>query len=185
MEYIFKSDFYVKFKPPNADELISKLDGVDLKLANTSVFMWGELCKVDRISLNIDDWMNDIIPILNNFSKEMNYTDGYFVENPWINLYHKGSFQEAHDHYPSDLALVFFINTGKNFSNFYFYDKLRSSLTPNISDLLYNIGYNPTKIIDVEAGDAIIFPSNILHGVSPHNSDIIRKTLSTNIKLTK
>ena len=34
------------------------------------------------------------------------------------------------------------------------------------------------------AGDVLLFPSHMLHGVSPHNSDIIRKTFSFNVIVT-
>ena len=34
---------------------------------------------------------------------------------------------------------------------------------------------------EVKAGDVILFPSHMLHGVSPHGSDTVRKTFSFNV----
>ena len=34
-----------------------------------------------------------------------------------------------------------------------------------------------------EKGDILFFPSHILHGLSSHNSDVIRKTLSFNFDI--
>ena len=46
-------------------------------------------------------------------------------------------------------------------------------------------GYDNSSFLNVSAGDVLIFPGNMLHGVSAHGSDIMRKTLSTNIYFNK
>ena len=68
------------------------------------------------------------------------------------------------------------LNSGKDFAGFYFANRM--------------MGLTPTKYVvdtsfvpDMEPGDVLFFPSYVLHGVSPHNSDIIRASISFNIKL--
>ena len=54
----------------------------------------------------------------------------------------------------------------------------RESLDSNLS---YTNHHQPT----VKRGDIIFFSSHLLHGVSSHENDEIRKTLSVNFKLKK
>ena len=37
--------------------------------------------------------------------------------------------------------------------------------------------------INVQKGEVIFFPGHVLHGVTPHLSDEVRKTIATNISL--
>ena len=42
--------------------------------------------------------------------------------------------------------------------------------------------YNTEKP-KIKAGDIMFFSSNLFHGVSPHENDMIRKTLSVNFDI--
>lgn len=186
MQYIFQSNFIIRIKPPNLDELLSKLNEYDHNHVDNSRFNWGEYCKVDKVPLDIDEMMPYVIPSVDCISKELKYSGGYTIDNPWINLYSKGSFQEVHDHFPWALACVFFINDGEDFSKFYIKDRNNVNTSRDLQEILYNLnGYNVASHLNVREGDMIVFPANILHGVTAHNSDVIRKTFSFNLNFTK
>ena len=47
------------------------------------------------------------------------------------------------------------------------------------------VNYSDNYTPELKTGDFIVFPSHILHGVTPHNSDSVRKTLSFNININE
>ena len=134
----------------------------------------------------IDGMMSYVTPSVDCISKELEYSGGYIIDHPWINLYTKGSFQELHDHFSWDLACVLFINDGENFSKFYVKDRNNVNTSENLQDILHKVnGYTSGHFVDIKEGDMIVFPANMLHGVTVHNSDIVRKTFSFNLNFTK
>ena len=58
----------------------------------------------------------------------------------------------------------------------------QGKLPNNFEDL---ISFESTANISYKKGDIIFFPSHTLHGVTSHQSDDIRKTLSVNFKIDK
>ena len=68
------------------------------------------------------------------------------------------------------------MNHGENFSQFYFRDRFSCLLSQGVKKI---IDYSDTQVLtDISAGDMIFFPSNFYHGVNPHKSKEVRKTLS-------
>lgn len=179
MQTIFDLNFYIKFTPPNSKELIKLLDGIKTPESNEK-FTWDVKCLVDTIPLESKNWADSLIPSLNIFSEHFSYTDNFEVSNPWINHYSYNGFQETHYHPYSDISAVFFINEGIDFGRFYFYDRMSGLINPKIQKLLR---FDDTCVPKVNCGDMIMFPSYLLHGVTPHKNEEIRKTLSFNIKL--
>ena len=58
----------------------------------------------------------------------------------------------------------------------------RSRVSPGIwADLSSDM--QESMWVDSKRGDILFFPSHMLHGVSPHKSDIPRMTVSGNIEL--
>ena len=102
--------------------------------------------------------------------------------NPWLNLYERGYYQELHCHKGNDLSSIFFVNDGINFSELFFYDRNANNFSDNFEEL---ISYESTINIPYKKGDIIFFPSHTLHGVTSHQNDEIRKTLSVNFKIDK
>ena len=55
----FSSEFYTVFPAPNSDELISKIDDVcNTQQVDNDFFEWGRYCKVDRIPLIWQDFLD-------------------------------------------------------------------------------------------------------------------------------
>ena len=180
MKYLFKTNFYVKFKSPNSDELISKIEEISLNSIDNDRFGWGHSCLVDKIPLISDDWIDLLGPNLDILSEKLKYRGGYNVSDPWLNVYSRHYHQEVHDHCQVDLSLVFFPHEEKDFSKFYFKDRNNINLSPQLQSVL---DYRDAWLVSVKPGDIMFFPGSMLHGVSPHKSDKLRKTLSANLKL--
>ena len=176
----FTSEFYTIFPAPNADEFIEFID--KSKDVNNNHFDWGSKCKIDRIPLSWKDTIDLYKPSIELLYKEFNKSFSYTLFDPWINLYKKGYYQEIHAHKGSDISSVFFANDGVDFGKFFFIDRNSCMFSEEYEDLIsYTNHHQPI----VKRGDIIFFSSHILHGVSPHENDEIRKTLSVNFKLNK
>ena len=180
MNFLFSSSFYTQHRAPNAEELIDIIDSYSRDKIDNSHFSWGKRCDVDRIPLRWQDFIDLLKPSIDLFGKEIKAAFDYVMYDPWISLYKRGQHQEIHEHGDNDISAVFFANSGKGFSDFYFQDRNSVFLSKRVKEL---IKYNAVYLPKVNAGDIIFFPSNLMHGVSPHNSDIIRKTLAINFTI--
>tara|TARA_R110002020_G_scaffold37239_1_gene112445 strand:+ start:35177 stop:35734 length:558 start_codon:yes stop_codon:yes gene_type:complete len=177
---IFSPSFYFKYRAPNAEELIGALEHYTEQDIDNSGFKWGKQCTIDRIPLEREDYHNMLEPSLMLLSKEVNLNFKYLMHAPWLNYYKRGSFQEIHGHEGNDMSCVFFANSGIGFSEFFFFDRNSVSLSIPMKSL---VNYHNISKVEYEAGDILFFPSHMLHGVTPHKSDIVRKTFSVNFNL--
>ena len=177
---LFQSNFYVKFKAINSQELIDYIENIDDSFINNEVFDWGKMCSSDKIALKTQELMKMLSPNINQLFEILKTKFSYFLHDPWLNLYKRKDFQEIHAHHPCHLSSVFFANDGKGFSKFYFSDRHSNDIHPKLGKL---IDYKPINVIEYKRGDILFFPSYLLHGITPHNSDIIRKTLSFNFDI--
>ena len=175
-ESVFDTTFFLKFTPPNSKKLQSLVDKIT-KAENDDPHAWDGNCLVETIALNADNWIEHLGPSLDMVSSHFDYTGAYQVGNPWVNLYNENGFQEVHDHHECDMSAVFFVNHGNDFAKFYFYDRMSGMMSRSLQKLT---GYKTCCYPDIQPGEFIIFPSSFLHGVSPHRSKEIRKTLAFN-----
>ena len=96
---LFFTEFYVIFRAPNADELISTIENVcDTHEVDNDYFSWGKHCIVDRIPLRWENFNNLLLPSMKIFGQKLEKDFDYTMFDPWLNLYKKGYFQEIHDH---------------------------------------------------------------------------------------
>ena len=180
MNHIFKANFYTKYQAPNADELINKINSYTEDSINNAEFSWGNKSSSDKIPLKWQDYLELLAPSVQLFANEFEVGFNYTLYDPWVNLYKRGDHQEVHNH-PTHLASVFIANDGEGFSQFYFLDSYNYTLTSTpLGELLK---YNSQHTSKLKAGDIMFFPGYMLHGVTPHKSDVIRKTLSFNLDL--
>ena len=146
---------------------------------------WVNACKIDTIFVDKPDFLDIIKPSIDLFTGEaFNREVRLNVSFPWINNYTKGCFQEVHDH-RSDVACVFFLNDGEDFSKFFFFNRNNNSCSIMFNSVMV---YDELRLTDkyypdVKAGKVIFFPGTMLHGVTMHNSDVVRKTVSCNFNL--
>ena len=169
-----ENSFFVKFKAPNCEELTNFVLNKEEVYHS---FDWAEDCEVKTILCTWQETVELFKPSVHEFANHIKKTFNWIIYPPWINSYEKGGFQEIHDHAKFDFSCVFFPEIEEKFGKFYFQDRYGNSLGPAWERL-----FNPATRLypDIQSGDIIFFPSAMLHGVSPHKSDKIRKTFACN-----
>ena len=167
--------FFIQFRAPNSEEL-SKF--IFDKEETYTKFPWVEDCDVKTISCKWEETIELLRPSIKKFSESIGKNFKWIIYSPWINVYEKGGFQDIHDHVKQcDFSCVFFPEVEEKFGKFYFYNRYGNSLGHSWSKLIDPVTrWYP----DIQSGDIIFFPSVNLHGVSPHKSNKIRKTLACN-----
>ena len=180
MQIIFPTSFYSIFQAPNKDELDAAISKYDESHIDNSKFSWGKECVVDRIPLKKEDWIELMMPSLFTLGQEYGQKFKFNITDPWLSYYKRGSYQEVHDHSTFDLACVYFVNSGEGFSRFSFTDRYSVTLQTSVRKLT---DYHNLHGINYNGGDIIFFPGHLLHQVTPHNSDVIRKSFSCNINI--
>ena len=168
---IFNDHFYWKFKAPNKKQLTQFIYSLD----QCEDAPWGELCSVTNLSIT-EDIFDLLQPSLVILGQEVEARMTVSMNRPWVSQYVRGDFQEAHDHNDCDFVGVFFPEYKEGYSKFYFIDR-GVNLRKPIMDLM---GVRNNHIVDVEGGDIIFFPGHMLHGVSKHDHNDTRRTLSCN-----
>ena len=182
----FNSNFYFKYKLPDFDVLMERLAEVEDTISPDNVRSWGNLCSLETVSeeqmskVNFSDIISNAIQLL---AQDLRTELKYNVFHPWLNQYKRGDHQEAHIHDNCDVAAVIFLNQGDDFGKFYFLDSNAAVLSRPWFPIMGNlIGKDPIHFVeDIEPGDIIFFPNNMFHGVTPHKSDEVRKTIAFNI----
>lgn len=174
MEHIFSYDHvFWQFQAPNAQDLNDYI----WSLNTYSGAPWDALCSVKTLQITEnypEALLQPSIDLLNRFiGKEVTLK----MNRPWVSEYARGDHQEVHDHNDCDLVAVYFPEYLEGFSKFYFVDR-NVNLSRPVRDLL-ELPNN--LVVNVKAGDIIFFPGHMLHGVSVHKSDIIRRSLSCNL----
>lgn len=110
--------------------------------------------------------------------------------NFWYNLSGKGAYQELHDHLggplPISYAAIHYVVFDKNeHSSTVFYhpmSQVLKSTQPTTKDQLKLTDYKELqKLVTVEEGDLVIFPSYVLHSVITQLSEKLRITTAFNI----
>ena len=144
---------------------------------------WTTHCKLKTTSMVYSQYLDEMTSIVHSLSSEMGYYMDVTLQNPWLNHYERGYFQEIHDHINCDMSLVMFLNQGEGFAKFYFYDEVSYKILPMSNNLRELMGTDVFHCPNISAGDVIAFPSTFLHGVTPHESDIVRKTFSFNFNV--
>lgn len=181
MPAIFNTVNYWSFKVPNYEKILEFSNKKTEKEIDNTFFPWSKQCNIGVIPITSTEFQHLLQPSIELFSDSIGRMFHYILHDPWINVYKKGSFQEPHTHEPHDMSCVLFLNTGEDFSNFYFFNRYDISY-PLLWKTLLNI--DQQHYPKVEDGTIIFFPSTTLHGVTAHNSNIMRRTISCNLELT-
>ena len=181
IEIPFCNDFYSIVNPENKNEIIEHcLNAVELP---EQEFEWGEHCLSEKVHLKLTGF-SDLLKtsIIETLSEIIDVRYAYSLNEVWKNTYHRYYHQESHSHPNSELSFVIFMNDySENDAKFYFLNERNRvtsttwfSLSEGMEDSIY---------IEPKKGDILFFPSHMIHGVTPHQSDIPRITISGNISL--
>ena len=183
---LFPINPFFHFRAVNADAFIDKIMSVERTPQNEK-FLWGTRSSCDKyLCEDIEEWIpywrDNLAYLTQRLQAEGSLHNAfqYRPYMPWINWYDRRDFQEMHDHDEHDLVGVFFATSGENFSKFYFESREFPMLSAPWRYML-NVGgaYFPK----IEAGDIIFFAVHMLHGVTPHESDVTRISMSMNFDL--
>ena len=191
---IFSNYFYSLITPPNKEELIATFNNAKVDEKETKELIWPNACEIKVESLHPRGVGYVLSQTLKIFFIEMGVMEGdkdfdnMRMLSIWRNTYNKGYYQEIHDHLGpegADLSGVVFLNDHvEGASEFYFYDKHYSEVTTSWRRLLQKVkapNSNKLKICNPKAGDVLLFPSYIPHGVTMHEINQPRTTISFNI----
>ena len=118
------------------------------------------------------------IPHVDMFKERMRkFPLNFTLINWWININRKGDFNRVHTHPNSDLSLVWYITDNEDTLDF---------LHPAIHNRdKYFDYFNLPNVITWEcfAGDIMVFPADLWHGVRPHKLDSPRISIAMNLKI--
>ena len=184
IEVPFWNDFFSWVSPENKNEIIEHCMNPSLELSKEE-FEWGENCISEKVHLKLTGFNELLKPYIIQVLSEVIDEDmpyGFSVEEVWKNTYHRYYHQEQHDHQGYELSFVIFMNDyQENDAKFYFVNE-RTRVTAeswgDVSALM-----SDSLPIEGKKGDIVFFPSHMLHGVSPHQSDNPRVTISGNISI--
>ena len=181
IEIPFCNDFYSIVNPENKNEIIEHcLNAVELP---EQEFEWGEHCLSQKVHLKLTGF-SDLLKtsIIETLSEIIDVRYAYSLNEVWKNTYHRYYHQESHSHPNSELSFVIFMNDySENDAKFYFLNE-RNRVT-STTWLSLSEGMEDSIYIEPKKGDILFFPSHMIHGVTPHQSDIPRLTISVNISL--
>ena len=181
IEIPFCNDFYSIVNPENKNEIIEHcLNAVELP---EQKFEWGEHCLSQKVHLKLTGF-SDLLKtsIIETLSEVIDVRYAYSLNEIWKNTYHRYYHQESHSHTGSELSFVIFMNDySENDAKFYFLNE-RNRVT-SATWLSLSEGMEDSIYIEPKKGDILFFPSHMIHGVTPHQSDIPRITISGNISL--
>ncbi len=115
-------------------------------------------------------------------------------KEPWYNVYGKGQKADWHDHMPSDFSAVHFLKYNpEKHEPFMFTNpdltsvRLQGTYKPNIVDRLGTCAkqsyYKGNYVPEVEEGDFVIFPSQMMHLVNASKNEDLRITIAFNFNI--
>lgn len=104
--------------------------------------------------------------------------------DPWMNVYNKGSYQEAHQHVSQGhhLSYCYFSKLPKGGGEFCFMNEQFRNYSANQLTSVLNLNIVDWAFPDVKEGDLLIFPSFLIHQVTYHSIEESRITVSGNVR---
>ena len=178
INFLFLNNYYYHAPCINFNEIEDIVNTYTEDDIDNDNFDWGNNCDMDRTPVR----NSNILPLISDnfkaFADEVGAKVKAKLWEPWLNTYKKAQYQDVHDHAEHLFAAIIFMNEGVDFAKLYFMDRQKSFSPPFIQNVFQ---MDDVWYPHVGKGDIIIFPGHMLHGVSPHKNDEIRKTLSLNI----
>ena len=141
---------------------------------------WNSTCLTRNILIESDLFSGLTQPILDcvqEYIDELGMYSEYMIElkQSWLNATGKYGFQEYHRHAPATISGCVYFSSPKEYGQFY----VKNPFSYDLHDEL-NI-FKGKKFIDLDAGDILLFPSNLEHGVAQNPKNKNRYSLCFNL----
>ena len=186
---IFPNNFYSLISAPNKEEIFKEFENPKVDRKKSEGVRWNQYCNVKVDALYPDQVAKFLKPTLDIFLAQFNFSVEVNIDQIWRNTYERGGYQEIHDHSEhGDLSGCLFLGDIRSSDGkFYFYNRHGSEVKTVWKKLLNSSTFGAIDMMNYcvapKAGDVLLFPSYMLHGVTPHNSKKPRRTVSFNIYL--
>jgi len=140
---------------------------------------WNSNFLTNNILINssiFKDLLDPILRCTQEYIEELRMTSKYSIQlsDSWLNATSAYGFQEYHRHVPNTISGCIYFSSPKEFGNFY----VKNPFSYDQHDEL-DI-FMTRKIIDLEDGDLLLFPSNLEHGVMQNPKNEKRYSLCFN-----
>ena len=176
-----QNEFYFAYDIPNFEQLLKDINSAELDSVDKGII---EGWNCDAKVLDPQKYATYLMPVLDQFCEDVGKQIKFDLsDGPWLNIYRIGNYQDVHHHVGFDIATVWFLNEGEDFSEFYFYNSNRCVLSQFWNNLLCENNIQEIHKPNFKPGTMILFPTNTLHGVSQHRSKVERKSIAWNIKV--
>ena len=183
---LFPANFFSLTKLPDPDKAVELL--LNAKLHSDQEFSWcgeddGRNIKVER--LEAETVLPIAGPSISAFLQELGCLPCRIsIHDVWKCTYSFGGYQETHQHKPSLISAVIFLDNYEEGASVF------SFLNPEvriIPDDLLKLLPNVTETVNLTPmkGDILIFPSHAYHNVTKHQIEKPRRTVALNINLHK
>jgi len=117
-------------------------------------------------------------PYLDHIQKKLIFLPSFGFKNWWVNINEKGAYNSAHTHPSCDLSVVWYLTDN--------HDGLIKFMSPS-AHTRYHLNnyleiYNECSY-QCNAGDMLVFPSDLLHYVEMNQSNSPRVSVAFNLSL--
>ena len=124
--------------------------------------------------LSLNDLFIEITKKSNEYAKNIGLKDDLSLDNIWININEYKDSNIEHSHPNCILSGVFYVDCSKETGQIYFLHPSAETMQYDWEDkniIIFNEYTGAEKTILPNAGDLIIFPSWLKHGVKPNMSE--------------
>ena len=128
-------------------------------------------------SPSLCDWTN--MKYFQHIKKALEFLPVFEFSNWWVNINKKGDYNQWHSHPGSELSGIWYIT--ENYNSLEFRHPLQHVRTP----LLFCMNELSEFTMNCNAGDLLIFPSDLVHCVKAHTEETSRISVSFNMFLPK
>ena len=109
----------------------------------------------------------------------------FSMQNLWINKNYKGNYNSPHIHQLSNFSGVYYVEVSDEGGKLIFYRGDKSNQMLEIQTLIKDKDFEEEAHISPVVNQLIIFPSHLLHMVSPHFEEKPRISVSFNISIER
>jgi len=167
---------------------VGQIDFGDLKDRCIVNDEWNCLIETSRgVTYDWNHFFDKIVPYFNQIPlKKKSHLN---FDEPWMNLYTKGCYQESHQHISdgNQLSYCYFSKLPEGSGKFCFWNEQFRNYGSNRLREFLNCDEETIEWFfpDVVEGDLLVFPSFLIHQVTYHGVDEPRITVSGNFKVTQ